>query len=151
VLIHAYHIHSFTHIRVPIGKQLWQLLGNFWVGTSEMKLGLLPLGIFYCLQDRLVFFLIHLISVIIYFFDPMNLSMLSLNLSMLLFPVHGIIVGLCAPAHFFSGKDSRSTVLSFKKKAIVHHTPKRTPPPHKQRTQQNATPPQRTQRTSTYC
>ena len=42
-------------------------------------------------------------------------------------------------------KDSRNTALSFNKKAIVHHTPKWTPPPHKQRTQltqQNATPPQ---------
>jgi hypothetical protein len=47
---------------------------------------------------------------------------------------------------FFFEIKVRSTAISFKKKAVVHHKPKRTPPPQiqhtQQRTQQNTTPPQ---------
>jgi hypothetical protein len=42
--------------------------------------------------------------------------------------------------NFFFEIKGRSTVVSFKKKAIVHNKPKRTPPPQKQRTQQHSTP-----------
>jgi len=60
----------------------------------------------------------------------MNLSMLSLNLSMLLFPVHGIIVGLCAPAHFFSEKIAGALFCHLRRKQLYitrrsehhHHT-----------------------------